>query len=192
MRAEEELVKRLADLQMHITVAESCTGGMVAAHITSVPGSSTVVEQGFVTYSNRAKVKVLDVDKRLLRMYTEYSPQAAAAMAKGAAKKAGSDIALAITGIAGPDGGSEDRPVGLVYIACYVTRASLARLERTKEHIWHMDMPKKGKCVVREYHFGGDRDAVREQATQAALTLALEGMDYIACMTDTGMEKDFV
>lgn len=100
-----------------IATAESCTGGLVAAAITEVPGSSAVLESGFVTYSNESKMKMLDVNADILDTFGAVSVAVAWAMAQGALKKSGADIAVAISGIAGPDGGTEKKPVGTVVFA---------------------------------------------------------------------------
>jgi nicotinamide-nucleotide amidase len=100
-----------------IATAESCTGGLVAAAITEVPGSSAVLESGFVTYSNESKMKMLGVNADILDTFGAVSVAVAWAMAQGALKKSGADIAVAISGIAGPDGGTEKKPVGTVVFA---------------------------------------------------------------------------
>ncbi len=100
-----------------IATAESCTGGLVAAAITEVPGSSAVLESGYVTYSNESKMKMLDVNADILDTFGAVSVAVAWAMAQGALKKSGADIAVAISGIAGPDGGTEKKPVGTVVFA---------------------------------------------------------------------------
>lgn len=183
MNIEEVLVTKLADLQLHITTAESCTGGMVASRIVNISGASGVFEQGFVTYANEAKTSLLGVREDVLAAYTEFSAQTAAAMAKGAAKRAGADMAISVTGIAGPDGGTEEKPVGLVYIGCYIAPGALAKVVQSKKGVYHIEVPRKGKCVVKKYQFSGDRTQVREQAAQSALQLALEGINYITGIT---------
>lgn len=100
-----------------IATAESCTGGLVAAAITEVPGSSAVLESGFVTYSNESKMKMLGVNADILDTFGAVSVAVAWAMAQGALKKSGADVAVAISGIAGPDGGTEKKPVGTVVFA---------------------------------------------------------------------------
>jgi len=102
---------------LHIATAESCTGGLVAAALTEIAGSSDVVDCGFVTYSNEAKRAILGVPAATLSRHGAVSAQTAAAMAKGALKNSQADFAVAITGIAGPGGGSKRKPVGLVYFA---------------------------------------------------------------------------
>ena len=103
---------------LRLCTAESCTGGLIAALLTEVPGSSDVVERGFVTYSNRAKLEMLDVPQAVLDTYGAVSRQTALAMAGGAIKHADAHIAVAVTGIAGPGGGTAEKPIGLVHFAC--------------------------------------------------------------------------
>lgn len=147
---EKAVVDLLHANQLTVTCAESCTGGMLSARIINVPGVSDVYKAGFVTYSNKSKRKLLGVKKATLVKYGAVSEQTAKEMVKGALAAAKADVAVALTGIAGPDGGTKEKPVGLVYIGCNV----------------------KGKVTVKEYHFKGNRAKVREAATTAALTLA--------------------
>jgi nicotinamide-nucleotide amidase len=102
---------------LRVAIAESCTGGLVSAALTEIVGSSDVVDCGFVTYSNEAKQKMLGVPARTLKRHGAVSAATAAAMANGALKNSQADLAVSITGIAGPDGGSKQKPVGLVYFA---------------------------------------------------------------------------
>ena len=111
------LIKLCIELKLTIAIAESCTGGLVAGALTEVPGSSAVVDRGFVTYSNKAKQQVLGVPAKTLRDFGAVSRQTAEAMARGALTKSGVDLVVAITGSAGPGGGSKDKPVGLVHFA---------------------------------------------------------------------------
>ena len=103
--------------QLKVATAESCTGGLVAGALTEIAGSSDVVDRGFVTYSNEAKLQMLGVASETLRDYGAVSRQTAEAMARGAVARSNADVAVAITGIAGPAGGSADKPVGLVHFA---------------------------------------------------------------------------
>ena len=116
-----EAAKRVLDLcrasGVHVVTAESCTGGLVAAALTEVPGSSDVVDRGFVTYSDDAKREMLGVPAATLKRHGAVSAQTAKAMALGALKNSRADLAVSITGIAGPGGGSKQKPVGLVYFA---------------------------------------------------------------------------
>lgn len=138
--------------QMVVT-AESCTGGLIAAALTDVPGSSEAVFGGFVAYHNRAKIEMIGVPADLLEKYGAVSTEVARAMAEGALKTAGVDIAIAVTGIAGPGGGGEDKPVGLVHFGCAT----------------------KAGTTVRERRFGDiGRQAVREATVEVALDMVLE------------------
>ena len=112
---EELAVRELKERNLTIATAESCTGGLLAKRITDIPGSSAVFEMGAVTYANRIKTMLLGVPDEMLREYGAVSEQVAAAMARGVREKAGSSIGIGITGIAGPDGGTEEKPVGLIY-----------------------------------------------------------------------------
>ena len=141
------------DAGLMVATAESCTGGLVAAALTSVAGSSDVVERGFVTYSNQAKTEMLGVDAGVIAAHGAVSEVVARAMARGALAHSRADIAVAITGIAGPGGGTADKPVGLVHFAC-------TRQEGTTMH--HQEV------------FAGDRDGVREQAALTALRMVTE------------------
>ncbi len=131
-----------------IATAESCTGGLIAGALTDIAGSSRVVDRGFVTYTNIAKTEMLRVPASLLHAHGAVSPEVAVAMAVGALARSRADVTVAVTGIAGPDGGSTEKPVGRVYIATAV-RGADAR--------------------AKEYTFGGDRSAVRLATVQAAL-----------------------
>ena len=146
---EECVVKLLKKHELSMITAESCTGGMIAATIVNVPGASSVLKESFVTYSNKAKRKYLDVSKSTLKKYTEYSEKCAKEMARGAALIHNSDVSIAVTGIAGPGGGTEEKPVGLVYIACYVNE----------------------KVMVKEFHFHGTREMIRELSVVNGLDL---------------------
>ena len=136
-----------------LTLAESCTGGMVSAALTGIAGSSDVVERGFVTYSNRAKEEMLGVSGALLQEFGAVSAPVARAMAEGALAHSGAGLAVSVTGIAGPGGGSAEKPVGLVHFA--TARPA-------------------GKTLDTFRIFPGDRTAVRQAATECALTLLLE------------------
>jgi nicotinamide-nucleotide amidase len=126
--------KRVLDLcrtnGMRIATAESCTGGLVAAALTAIAGSSDVVESGFVTYSNASKHKLLGVPAATLFRYGAVSSETAAAMAKGALRRSGADLAVSVTGIAGPGGGSKGKPVGLVHFAVASRDGTLLRRRR--------------------------------------------------------------
>lgn len=117
MKPEEKLVKLLKEKKLTVATAESCTGGLIAKRITDIPGSSGVFECGIVSYSNRIKSEILGVSEETLNMYGAVSEQTAREMVSGALKVSGADIAVSVTGIAGPDSDGTDKPVGLVYIA---------------------------------------------------------------------------
>lgn len=146
---EEKVVAKLKEMGMQVTCAESCTGGMIASTLVNVAGVSDVFRESYITYANDSKHKLLGVEEETLKNYGAVSRQVAEQMAQGAAKAASAKAAIAVTGVAGPDGGTREKPVGLVYIGCYVD----------------------GKTVVTENHFQGSRLEIRKQTTQAALTL---------------------
>lgn len=133
----EELVQRaretlaLFDAKgLRIVTAESCTGGLIAAALTAVPGSSAVVERGFVTYSNEAKAEAIGVPSELIVTHGAVSEPVARAMAEGALAHSRADIAVSVTGVAGPGGGSTDKPVGLVHFACARRGGANRQVER--------------------------------------------------------------
>ncbi len=146
---EMAVVKLLLKYGLPVTTAESCTGGLLAGRIINVPGASEVFREGFITYSNKAKRKYLEVSKSTLKKYGAVSGQTAREMAAGGVFAADCDACVAVTGIAGPDGATEEKPVGLVYIATYM----------------------KKKITVEKYQFKGNREKVREQAVVKALDL---------------------
>jgi nicotinamide-nucleotide amidase len=134
---DDELFGLAADLielyrhsRLKLTTAESCTGGLVAALLTEIPGSSAVVERGFVTYSNEAKQELLGVEPAVLMAHGAVSAEVARAMARGALDHSLADVAVAITGIAGPGGGAAEKPVGLVYFAAAARGGGLAACEQ--------------------------------------------------------------
>ena len=113
----KNLVKKLIKKKLRISFAESCTGGMLACSITSISGASKVFSLGLITYSNQAKIKVLKVNKNIIKKYGAVSAECCEAMVKNLAKISKAQINVSITGIAGPNGGTKNKPVGLVYIA---------------------------------------------------------------------------
>ena len=145
---EESIVKLLKKHDLKLVTAESCTGGLLAGRIVGVPGVSDVFSRGFITYSNKAKRKTLDVKKSTLKKYGAVSEQTAREMAKGGVFAAESDICVAITGFAGPEDTKEE-PKGLVYISCYIN----------------------DEVFVKEFHFTGNRMKIRERAVVQALDL---------------------
>lgn len=138
---EELVAQKLAAQGKKLATAESCTGGLLAKRITDVPGSSAVFDMGCVTYANEAKEALLSVDHGTLERYGAVSEETAREMAEGIVRRSGSDIGVGITGIAGPDGGTPEKPVGLIYIALsdgehtWVTKRS--PIGRTKSRAWH-------------------------------------------------------
>jgi nicotinamide-nucleotide amidase len=137
----------------HLAAAESCTGGLVMARLTEVPGSSDYVDRGVVVYSNQSKIDLLGIDPALLAMHGAVSEPVAAAMAAGMARLAGADLAVGVTGIAGPGGGTPQKPVGTVVVAAAWVRGGRAETR------------------VRTFNFIGGREMVRFQASQAALDM---------------------
>jgi nicotinamide-nucleotide amidase len=129
-RRAAALLDAYAEREWMIVTAESCTGGLVSALLTEIAGSSRVVERGFVTYSNEAKAEELGVDPHLLTHFGAVSSQVARAMAEGAIERSRADVAVAITGVAGPGGGTEEKPVGLVHLAFATSEGSLRHIER--------------------------------------------------------------
>ena len=152
MNIEDQVVDLLKKNLLTITTAESCTGGLLAGRLVNVSGVSGVFHQGFITYADKAKRKLLGVSKKTLKKHGAVSKKTAKQMARGAAKVSGAEVSLVTTGIAGPDGGSPEKPVGLVFIGCCVD----------------------GDVTVREYHFSGTRKKIRDSAVTAALELACE------------------
>ncbi|HXY38075.1 MAG TPA: CinA family protein, partial [Vicinamibacteria bacterium] len=144
----------LAERGLTVALAESCTGGLLASRLTDLPGSSRVLERGYVTYSNRAKTDELGVAPALLEKVGAVSEAVAAAMAEGARERAKASIGVGITGVAGPDGGTPEKPVGLVFIAIDGAAGSALR-----------------RCL-----FPGSRERIRYQASQYALEMLRRGL----------------
>jgi nicotinamide-nucleotide amidase len=136
----------------HVATAESCTGGLVAAALTTIPGSSDVVDRGFVTYSNQAKMELLGVPETTLAAVGAISAETALAMAAGAVSRAGVDLAVSVTGIAGPGGGSAEKPIGLIYLG----------------------VATKTTCRSERHVFRGDRNGIRRTAMIRALEMLKE------------------
>jgi len=153
----QRVVKENSALKRTIALAESCTGGLVAAALTEVPGSSSVLDRGFVTYSNDAKMEMLGVSSEIIETFGAVSIACVWAMAQGALQRSGADVAVAISGVAGPDGGTDLKPVGTVVFARAVRNS---------------DGEPEGELK----HFDGEnRAAIRQQATLCALELLLPG-----------------
>ncbi len=165
---EKAVVDLLTANKLTACTVESCTGGMLSARLINVPGVSEVFKSGYVTYSNKSKRRLLGIKKNLLVKYGAVSEQIAREMAKTAAMLAKTDVSVSTTGIAGPDGGTPEKPVGLVYIACNV----------------------RGKITVKECHFSGSRFKIRESTVSAALSLMRKCiLEYYSEVTFGGKNK---
>ena len=156
---DNELLIKIANLlkQKHLTVAtaESCTGGLISHSLTNISGSSDYFERGIVSYSNNAKMELLGVYKEILEKYGAVSEQVAIVMAEGVRTKSNVDIGISTTGIAGPTGGTKEKPVGLVYIAVSTTK----------------------NVVVKKFQFTGDRLQNKESTCNAALQMLLDTLN---------------
>ena len=159
---ENKIARILISQNITVSFAESCTGGLAAASLVNADGISSVFSESYVTYSNEAKTRILGVKKETLSSFGAVSRETAAEMAEGAARASGADIAIATTGIAGPGGGTEEKPVGLVYIGCFY----------------------RGKTIVKRCFYGGDRQAIRYAAAKEALEIL-----YCQILT-CALEKD--
>ncbi len=153
MRPVEHIAQALTRQKKTLCTAESCTGGLVAHTLTNLSGSSAFFTTGFIAYANEAKTRFLGVSPALIKKYGAVSAQVAKAMAQGARKATQSDFAVSLTGIAGPTGGTPEKPVGLVFIATASARTT----------------------IVRRFLFKGTRLQVKQQATNAALNM-LKGL----------------
>ena len=149
---EEQIIAHLNSAGQHLATAESCTGGLITHRLTNVPGASGCLRGGIVAYDDAIKEKVLGVDKATLTVFGAVSEATAREMAHGAQRVFGADYALAVTGIAGPSGGSDDKPVGLVVIAA----------------------ARPGEAWVTRNQFEGGREAIKNQSADAALAMILE------------------
>lgn len=156
MEIAEELVKLLKEQKLHISTAESLTGGMLASCIVDVAGASDVFEEGYITYSDAVKHKVLGVNKEDLNEYTAVSSIVAGQMAEGTAKVSGSDITVATTGYAGPGAAEDGTPAGTVYIGIFY----------------------KGETDIRKFCFDGSRNDVRKQTAGEAIKLTIQKLKY--------------
>jgi PncC family amidohydrolase len=158
---EEDLLKEVSDQlkkqRLTVATAESCTGGLIAHTLTNISGSSNYFDRGIVSYSNEAKMEVLGVPEDLLREYGAVSEQVAKAMAEGVKTKSNVDIGIATTGIAGPTGGTKEKPVGLVYIAISTSKGT----------------------IVKRFQFSGDRLQNKESTCNAALQMLLDYLTSI-------------
>ena len=148
---KQKLFELLKLKNLKISTAESCTGGMIGASITSIPGISSYYGYGFVTYSNEAKQTLIGVKEETLNKFGAVSAQTVLEMAEGALNVSGSDIAVSVSGIAGPDGGTKEKPVGLVYIG----------------------LATKNKRSFNKFVFKGNREEVRQQTVNSALEMII-------------------
>lgn len=151
----QQAVALLKEQEQMLATAESCTGGLIAHLITQIAGASSVFDRGYVTYSNAAKQEELNVPQETLSRYGAVSAQTAQAMALGAIANSRASVALSVTGIAGPDGGTKDKPVGLVYIG-------LAQNDTETKSF--------------EYHFSGTRNEIQQETAQRALQILIEAL----------------
>lgn len=156
----KELLDALKERSLMLATAESCTGGLIAGLLTAVPGSSAVLDRGFVTYSNQAKIDLLGVEGELIALHGAVSEDVARAMALGALVHSDADIAVAVTGIAGPDGGSEEKPVGLVHLA-------VARVDAPTVHLESRYSPP-------------EREAIRIKTVRDAVRLTLQSLETLS------------
>lgn len=149
---EDAIVRLCREKNLTVTTAESCTAGLLAGRLMNVPGASEVFCEGYITYSNESKERILGVEADTLKNFGAVSHETAEQMARGAAKAAGADVAVSVTGIAGPGGGTKEKPVGLVYVGCFTG----------------------GKTRTEEFRFTGNRAKNREYAVVRALTILRE------------------
>ena len=152
----EAVSKQLLEQNLMLVTAESCTGGLIAKLMTDRAGSSSVFERGFITYTNDSKIDLLDVSPKTLESYGAVSEDVAQEMALGAIKNSKANIAVSVTGIAGPGGGSDKKPVGLVYIGVSF----------------------RGRTDAYESHFNGSREEIRAQVAETALKLILDHISH--------------
>ena len=160
MKLEEEVVQKLLEKNLTITTAESCTGGLIAATLVNVSGASGCFNEGYITYANEAKVRVLGVKEESIRSFGVVSNVVVTEMAEGVLNKANADIAVAVSGIAGPLGGSPEKPVGTVYIGICLRNKTDKSLTKTSY----------------EFHFEGDRSEIRNKTVEEALKIILSAI----------------
>ena len=151
MNSLQQILQHLTEKKQTVTTAESCTGGLLAGELTRLSGSSAIFTHGFVTYSNAAKHELLGVSQETLQQFGAVSSQTVAEMANGALQKAQADYALSVSGIAGPTGGTADKPVGTV---CF-------------------GLATKNQTQTQTKHFSGSRDEIRQQAVEYALQMLI-------------------
>ncbi|NVM20917.1 MAG: CinA family protein [Desulfobacterales bacterium] len=149
---EQEVARLLLSLRITVAVAESCTGGLICHRLTNIPGSSDYLEMGAVTYSNRSKIELLGVSEEIIKAHGAVSEQCVRAMALGVKRLAGAELGLSVSGIAGPTGGTSEKPVGTVHMAL----------------AWNQDV----EC--HRYLFSGSRREIKQKASEQALVLIRE------------------
>lgn len=153
-----EVVEICARRGFTIATAESCTGGLLSGILTEIPGASQVFTHGFITYANPAKVAMVEVSEHTLAAHGAVSEAIARSMAEGALRTAAASLAVGITGIAGPGGGTAEKPVGLVHVACASS---------------------SGKTIHKEYRFEGERTCIRLKSVEAGLALLLKQLEVV-------------
>ena len=161
-----EIVKSLCERKKRLTLAESCTGGLVSDFIVGNPGASKVFWGSFISYTDEAKIKMLGVPEEMIKSHGSVSKEVALAMAEGALKQSGADLAVSITGFAGPDGGESEAPVGTVWIG-------LAGIEEGSSGLL--------RSLAKAYLFTGERNEIREAAAAAALEWGLQHLNLSPC-----------
>ena len=157
MSVEEQFIRLLREKGYHIATAESCTGGMIASNLVAVSGASDVFEEGYVTYSNRVKEKVLGVQRETIERYTVVSAEVAMEMAKGVHRCTGAEITISVTGYAGPGDAEDGTKAGTVYIGTWFA----------------------GNAVSKKFVFEGDRNQIRKEAARQAVQMALERIERV-------------
>ena len=155
---EEVVGRQLRDRGLAIALAESCTGGLIAHRLTQVAGSSAYVDRGVVCYDNRSKIDLLGVSESSLKKYGAVSPQVAMAMAQGIRTRSKVGVGLSVTGIAGPGGGTEDKPVGLVYVGLATAK----------------------KSFIKEFRFHGERETIKLRSSQGALDVLRRWLCHVS------------
>lgn len=162
--SDDKIMKEIADSltskKLKVAVAESCTGGLISYRLTQIPGSSAYFDRGFITYSNESKIELLGVPESIIASYGAVSRKTATYMVKGALSHSRADIALSVTGIAGPGGGSGEKPVGTVFIA----------------------VGTKAKINCNKFAFSGTRAEIRENASAEALNMLIEIINNKPCV----------
>lgn len=159
----QQLGAKLLELGWTVTTAESCTGGGISAAITDIAGSSAYFERSFITYSNQAKAQMLGVDMAMIESHGAVSAEVVTAMAQGALTKANANIALAVSGVAGPGGGTKEKPVGTVYLAIAIQ--------------YLLDKTRSSEVSVYRLNLSGDRASIRNETIKSSLIKALSLID---------------